>query len=54
MDLGGGRKRKEDAIDPRVGVVVRAGVGTRVAEGDPLVEIHAADEAGGGRGGAGA
>ena len=45
VDLGGGRKRKEDAIDPRVGVVLRAGVGTRVAAGDTLAEVHAADDA---------
>ena len=44
VDLGGGRRTKADAIDPRVGVVVRAGVGTRVAKGDPLFEVHAADE----------
>ena len=44
VGLGGGRKRKEDPIDPSVGVVVKAGIGTRVAKGDPLVEIHASDE----------
>ena len=44
VDLGGGRKTKADVIDPRVGVVVLAGVGQRVQKGDPLLEIHAADE----------
>lgn len=42
-DLGGGRARKEDLIDPAVGLVMRAKVGDRVAAGDPLLTIHAAD-----------
>lgn len=45
VQLGGGRKTKADAIDPRVGVVVLAGIGTRVRTAAPLLEIHAADEA---------
>ena len=45
VDLGGGRKTKADAIDPRVGVVLRTEVGMAVEVGTPLVEIHAADEA---------
>lgn len=44
VDLGGGRKTKADAIDPRVGIVLHASVGARLAKGDPLLEIHAADE----------
>ncbi len=44
VDLGGGRKTKADAIDPRVGVVVRVGMGARIAKGDPLFEVHTADE----------
>ena len=43
VDLGGGRKTKADAIDPRVGVVVRAGVGQRVEKGEAILDIHAAD-----------
>jgi pyrimidine-nucleoside phosphorylase len=43
--LGGGRARKEDAIDHGVGLVVAAKVGTRVAEGEPLLHIHAASAA---------
>ena len=43
--LGGGRARKEDAIDYGVGLVVAAKVGVRVAQGEPLLHIHAASEA---------
>ncbi len=41
--LGGGRARKEDAIDHRVGVVLRARVGERVEPGTPLAEILGPD-----------
>jgi thymidine phosphorylase len=44
VDLGGGRKHKEDRIDPSVGVVLHAGVGSQISVGQPLVTIHAADE----------
>jgi thymidine phosphorylase len=39
--LGAGRRRKGDTIDPAVGLLLRAKVGDHVAQGDPLVEIHA-------------
>ena len=42
--LGGGRQKKGDPIDARVGVMVQAKVGSQVAAGDPLCTIHAADE----------
>ena len=45
MHLGGGRSTKEDVIDLSVGVVLRAKVGARLAEGDELAVIHAPDEA---------
>ena len=48
VDLGGGRHKKGDPIDHRVGVVVRAKVGSRVEKGEPLCFVHAADEAGAG------
>jgi thymidine phosphorylase len=44
VDLGGGRRRKGDSIDPRVGVMVQAKVGDRVAGGEPLAAVYAADE----------
>jgi thymidine phosphorylase len=46
MRLGGGRRRKGDVIDPRVGVVLQAKIGDRVTRGAPLATIHAADEDG--------
>jgi pyrimidine-nucleoside phosphorylase len=44
LRLGGGRKRKEDLIDPRVGMEIHAPVGSRVTQGEPLFTIHATDE----------
>ena len=44
--LGGGRTTMEDEIDPGVGFVIHAQVGSRVKRGDVLAEIHARDEAG--------
>lgn len=47
VHLGGGRQRKEDAIDPAVGITLHAKIGTPVAVGQPLYTIHAqtADQA---------
>ncbi len=42
--LGGGRARKEDSIDPRVGLVLAAKVGDYVAQGATLLTVHAAGE----------
>jgi pyrimidine-nucleoside phosphorylase len=42
--LGGGRHKKGDPIDPRVGVMLHAKVGAHVAPGDPLCTVHAASE----------
>jgi pyrimidine-nucleoside phosphorylase len=42
--LGAGRAQKGDAVDPAVGVVLRAKVGDRVRRGDPLCEVHAATQ----------
>jgi pyrimidine-nucleoside phosphorylase len=41
--LGGGRRRKEDAIDPSVGIVLKAKVGDETSAGQPLLEVHAND-----------
>jgi len=38
--LGGGREKKEDSVDPAVGVVLHRKVGDRVAAGEPLCTIH--------------
>ncbi len=40
MNLGAGRLRVTDPIDPSVGVVLRRKVGDRVHQGDELAEIH--------------
>ena len=46
VELGGGRTRPEDAIDPRVGLTALAGIDAEVGPDRPLAVIHAADEAG--------
>jgi thymidine phosphorylase len=38
--LGGGRERKEDSVDPAVGIVVHKKIGDQVASGEPLCTIH--------------
>jgi thymidine phosphorylase len=42
VTIGGGRRAKEDRIDPRVGLVVHARVGAAVRAGDVLAELHLA------------
>jgi hypothetical protein len=44
--LGAGRKRKEDDIDPAVGIELGCKVGTSVREGERIARIFAADEDG--------
>jgi pyrimidine-nucleoside phosphorylase len=41
LRLGAGRLRKEDTIDPAVGIVCLAKRGDEVETGDPVAEIHA-------------
>jgi thymidine phosphorylase len=45
VELGGGRRQAGDAVDPRVGLSDVVAIGTRVAAGDRLATVHAADEA---------
>ena len=40
MRLGAGRATVEDAIDPAVGIVLKAKVGDRVDKGAPIAELH--------------
>jgi pyrimidine-nucleoside phosphorylase len=44
LQLGGGRQRAEDPIDPLVGLSDFVKIGQRVEKGDTLVEIHGAQE----------
>jgi pyrimidine-nucleoside phosphorylase len=43
-DLGAGRKRKGDPIDPAVGIVFRPKVGERLEDGQELGRVHARSE----------
>lgn len=45
VELGGGRRKAGDAIDMRVGFSDVRPIGSRVAAGEPLALIHAADDA---------
>ena len=45
LELGAGRRTKEDAVEHSVGVVCLAKRGAAVTEGDVLAEIHARDDA---------
>jgi thymidine phosphorylase len=40
MRLGAGRERKEDTIDPGVGITLEAKPGDRIEEGQPLATLH--------------
>jgi pyrimidine-nucleoside phosphorylase len=42
--LGGGREKKEDTVDPAVGIVLHRKVGDRVASGEPLCTVHSNSE----------
>jgi pyrimidine-nucleoside phosphorylase len=45
MMLGGGREKKEDSIDPGVGLVLEKKVGDAVKVGEPLCAVHYNSEA---------
>jgi thymidine phosphorylase len=44
LELGVGRARKEDRVDPSAGIVIQAPVGARVRAGEPLAVVHARSE----------
>jgi pyrimidine-nucleoside phosphorylase len=44
LELGAGRRTKDDDVDHAVGVVCRAKRGAAVAAGDVLAEVHARDD----------
>jgi len=43
--LGGGRERKEDSVDPAVGIEVHKKIGDRVLAGEPLCIVHCHSDA---------
>jgi thymidine phosphorylase len=45
VDLGGGRRRASDAVDPAVGLSQVLPLGARVAQGEPLMRVHASSRA---------
>ena len=49
VELGGGRARSGQAVDPRVGLAGVCPLGAAVRAGQPLAWVHAADEAQAGR-----
>jgi len=50
VELGGGRRRVTDRVDPAVGLAEVKGIGDRVAEGEPLAIVHARDDVAAARG----
>ena len=44
VELGAGRARKEDRVDPAAGLVLRKRVGDEVRAGEAIAELHAADD----------
>jgi thymidine phosphorylase len=38
--LGGGREKKEDSVDPAVGLIVHKKLGDKVAKGEALCTIY--------------
>jgi pyrimidine-nucleoside phosphorylase len=45
LGLGGGREKKGDTLDHRVGIVMHCKVGDKIDAGAPLFTIHATDAA---------
>jgi len=41
--LGAGRERKDDAVDPAVGLWMKKRIGDYVEKGEPLAEFHIND-----------
>lgn len=43
--LGGGRRRPDDSVDPRVGLSAMRPLGTQLQRGEPFAKVHAATAA---------
>ncbi len=46
VELGAGRKTKEDVIDPKAGIIIRKKIGDEVKEGDVLAELYSESKKG--------
>jgi pyrimidine-nucleoside phosphorylase len=46
VQMGGGRSKTDDVVDPTVGFVISARPGQKVSKGEPLASIYARDQAG--------
>ena len=44
MNLGAGRKRKEDSINHKVGIILKKKIGDYIEEGENLAIVHTDDE----------
>ena len=44
VELGGGRRRASDSVDPAVGLTELVGIGAELWAGEPLALVHARDE----------
>ena len=44
VELGAGRVKKGDPIDPAVGIIIHHKVGDKLTQGEPLLTIHANDK----------
>ena len=44
MLLGAGRAKKDDVIDPAVGLWMKTGLGSRIKEGDVMADFYVNDE----------
>ena len=42
--IGAGRRTREEAIDPRVGLVMHVRIGDHVAAGTALADLHLAED----------
>ena len=45
VELGAGRNRVDEAVDPAVGILIKAKPGTQVSAGDAVLELHYRDAA---------
>jgi pyrimidine-nucleoside phosphorylase len=48
VELGGGRKKASDSVDPRVGLIFHKKLGSRVASGEPMVTVNVPEKRGNG------